>query len=126
MRGVLLVVHIAAGSGGLLLGALALGLPKRPGWHRGVALAYLMAATAVCVTAIGLAVLRPALWWLSIIAVATQAAALAGYLLAERRPHRWAGRSVRLLSMSYVSLVTAVLVVSVPVPVLWAGADPCR
>ena len=119
MHGILLVLHIAAGSAGLLLGALALALPKRPGWNPSVARAYLIAVTAVNASAIGLVVLRPALWVLSIIAMATQAAVHCGYLLARRQRPRWARRSVRLLGVSYISLVTALVVVSVPVPILW-------
>jgi hypothetical protein len=119
MRALLLALHIVAGTVGLLLGAVAIVRPKCPGWHPSTASAYVGAVCAVCVTAVGLVVLRPALWWLGLIALATAAAAIAGEALAARRPPGWAGRSVRLLSMSYVSLVTAVLVVSVPVPVSW-------
>jgi hypothetical protein len=120
MRTVLLVLHISAGAAGLLLGAAAIVQPKRPGWHARTASVYIIAVMIVCATAIGLVLLQPGLWWLGLIAVATAGAALAGGVLAARRPPGWAGRSVRLLSMSYVSLVTALLVVSVPVPVTWA------
>jgi hypothetical protein len=67
---------------------------------------------ALCAAAIGLAVLRPALWWLGLIAVATAAAALTGRELARRRPPGWLPWHLSLMCGSYISLVTALLVVN--------------
>ncbi len=59
MRTAILAVHIPVGALGLVLGPLLLVLARRPAWHTRVGLAYQLAVAVVCVTALGLVVLRP-------------------------------------------------------------------
>jgi hypothetical protein len=135
VRPFLLAVHIAAGGAGLLLGPLAMALPKRPGWHPRVGRAYQVAVALLTTSAVGLVVLEPALWWLALIGAATEAAALAGWAVRRRAlrvlTHRkdpsgyvrtrpgWRPLHLRLMCGSYVSLVTAFLVVNVSSPLVW-------
>lgn len=116
----LLVPHVIAGTAGLLVGPLAMAVPKRAGWHTRVGLAYQGAAAVMTTTAVALAVLDPArLWWLALIAIATEAAALAGWRERRRRAPGWLGRHVRLMCGSYLSFVTAFLVVNLSTPLAW-------
>ncbi len=117
LRTVLLSVHVAAGTAGLVLGPpvmllLARRVPPSVGRHVGAA--YLLAVAVVCVSAIGL-VLNDvsAFWWLGPIAAATGGAAYGAHRL--RRFPGAAARAwrVRLVGGTYISLVTALLVVSV-------------
>ena len=120
LRTVLLTAHITAGSIGLLLGPLALLAAKRAGWHPRLGLAYQGAVAGVTVTALGLTALAPVrLWGLGLVAVATQAAALAGWRARRRAAPGWLPRHVRLMCGSYVSLVTAALVVNWSSPLAW-------
>jgi hypothetical protein len=119
VRPFLLAVHIAAGGAGLLLGPLAMALPKRPGWHPRVGRAYQVAVALLTTSAVGLVVLEPALWWLALIGAATEAAALAGWAVRRRARPGWRPLHLRLMCGSYVSLVTAFLVVNVSSPLVW-------
>jgi hypothetical protein len=112
MRTFLLVVHISSGSLALLAGPVAMLLPKRPGWHPRLGRAYQVLVTLLCASAIGLAVLQPALWWLGIIAGVTWAAALAGWQVRRLRRPGWLPWHISLMCGSYISLVTALLVVN--------------
>ena len=89
---ILLGVHITAGTTGLLLGPLALGL---------------------------VALSPGRLWWLGLVAVATEAAALAGWAVRRRHPSGWLGWHIRLMCGSYLSFVTAALVVNWASPLAW-------
>jgi hypothetical protein len=112
VRTSLLVPHVVAGLAGLVIGPLALRAPKRPGTHTRLGAVYQWCTAVLCATAVGLAVLRPSLWWLGLIAAATEAAALGGWYLARRRPDGWLPAHVSLMCGSYVSFVTAFLVVN--------------
>ena len=112
MRTVLLIVHVAAGTTGLLVGPVAMLAPKRRGRHTTVGWIYQAATGALCATAVGLAVLRPALWWLGVIGAATEAAALAGWRVRRRRRPGWLSMHISLMCGSYISFVTAFLVVN--------------
>jgi hypothetical protein len=117
---VLLGVHITAGTIGLLLGPLALAVPKRVGWHPRLGVAYQCAVAVMTATALGLVALAPGrLWWLGLIAVATEAAALAGWAVRRRHPAGWLGWHIRLMCGSYLSFVTAALVVNWASPLAW-------
>lgn len=121
LHGAVLSAHIAAGALALVSGPLALVAPRRPGWSRRLGLIYRLAVAGLAVTALALVALKPQLWWLAPIAVATWAVAEAGARL--RRPAasgRWTPAQVRLLGGSYVSLVTAAFVVSSGGPLAWA------
>jgi len=109
VRTIVLSVHVVAGTAGLLLGPLLL-TSNAPHRQVRIGYGYQVAVAILAGTAVGLVLLAGSrLWWLAPIAVATEAAALGG---------RWAGRrglrgwQIRLLGGSYVSLVTALFVVS--------------
>jgi uncharacterized membrane protein len=120
LRSVVLPIHIAAGVAGLVLGPLAMTAAKAPGRHTRAGAGYQGAVAVVAVSALALAALAWArLWPLAVIAVLTEAAALAGWRLARRRPPGWLPRHVRLVCGSYVSLVTALLVVNWSSPLAW-------
>jgi len=71
-------------------------------------------------TTVGLVLAAPAeLWWLAVIGVATQVAAAAGWWVQHRRRRGWLPRHVRLMCGSYISFVTAALVVNWPSPLAW-------
>jgi hypothetical protein len=124
MRTLLLTVHISGGTLALLTGPFAMFLPKRPGWHPRAGRSYQICVGLVCVTAIGLAIMQPDLWWLGVIAVATWAAALTGWRLARRKPAAWLPWHVSMMGTSYISLVTALLVVNLGVRAVVAWLLP--
>lgn len=112
--------HVAAGSAGLLLAPIAMAAPKHRGRHTRVGLAYQVAIAALTVSALGLVAFAPVrLWWLALIACGTEVAALAGWREARRRRPGWRSRHVGLMAGSYVSLVTALLVVNWSSPLAW-------
>jgi hypothetical protein len=108
-----LAVHITAGSTGVLLGPFALRAALRGGRRTRTTAAYVGAVTVLTVSAVALAMMRwHALWPFALIAVATEAAVAGAWRVADRRRPGWLPHYVRLLCGSYVSLVTALLVVS--------------
>jgi hypothetical protein len=108
----LLVIHIASGSLALLAGPVAMMLPKRHGWHTRLGTGYVVLVGLLSASAIGLAALKPALWWLGVVAGATLAAVLAGRELRRRHPPGWLQLHISLMCGSYISLTTALLVVN--------------
>lgn len=117
---ILLGVHITAGTVGLLLGPVALRAPKQAGWHPRVGLAYQGVVAGMTTTALGLVALAPGrLWGLGLIAAATEAAALAGWRVRRRHAPGWLPRHIRLMCGSYLSFVTAALVVNWASPLAW-------
>ncbi|HEX8495882.1 MAG TPA: hypothetical protein VF661_01705 [Actinomycetales bacterium] len=117
---VLLVLHVAAGMVGLLLGPVAMLVPKRTGWHPRLGLVYQGVVAVMTGAALALVALDPArLWGLGLIAVATEAAALAGWRERRRAATGWLPRHVRLMCGSYVSFVTAALVTNWSSPLAW-------
>ncbi|PRY12151.1 hypothetical protein [Kineococcus rhizosphaerae] len=117
---VLLGTHVAAGCTGLLVGAAALAVPKRRGWHVRCGLAYQVVVAVMTSTAAVLAVTAPQVrWGLLVIAVATEAAASAGWVVARRRRPGWLPAHVSLVAGSYVSFTTAALVVNWSSPLAW-------
>jgi hypothetical protein len=121
MRMFLLTVHITSGSLALLAGPLAMLAPKRPGLHPRLGRAYQLFIALLCVSALGLVIMQPGLWWLGVIAAATWAAALAGWWVRRRQPPGWLPWHVSLMCGSYISLVTALLVVNLGTraPIAW-------
>ncbi len=110
---VLLGVHVSAGTIGLLLGPLALAAPRQTRWHPRLGGAYQGAVAVMTVSALGLVALAPGrLWGLGVIAGATQAGALAGWAVRRRNGLGWLGWHIRLMCGSYLSFVTAALVVN--------------
>lgn len=121
MRMILLLIHISSGSLALAVGPVAMLVPKRPGRHPKLGIGYQILVALLSASAIGLAVLKPALWWLGLIAGATEAAALAGWWMRRRHRPGWLPLHISLMCGSYVSLVTALLVVNLGVgnPFAW-------
>ena len=111
LRTLVLVVHISAGTSGLVVGPLAMRAPKRRGRHTRLGVAYQWITATLCASAIGLVVFRPGVWPLAVIAVLTEAAALRGWWYERHRPHDWLRRHIAFMCGSYVSFVTAFLVV---------------
>src|SRR5262249_50710044 len=100
---------------GLLVAPFGLAAPKRRGRHTRLGYVYVAAVSGVCASALGLAALDwSRLWWLAAIALATEAAAIAGLMVGPRPLH------VSFMCGSYISLVTALLVVNFGGPVAWA------
>lgn len=116
---VLVVLHVAAGVTGLVMAPVAMLVAKNR-LHAQVGIAYQGCVAVLTLTALGLVAFDPArLAGLGVIAVLTQAAAAGGWLLARRRPRGWEPWHVRLMAGSYVSFVTAFLVVQWPHPISW-------
>ena len=116
LRTVLLALHVAAGTSGIVLGPLVLWRLIRRSSRQGRRLeaAYLMAVAVVCVSAIGLVLNNvTAFWWLGPIAALTGGAAYGAHRLRRLAGRAARTRRTRLLGGTYVALVTALLVVSV-------------
>jgi hypothetical protein len=124
VRILLLTVHISSGTLGLLTGPLAMLVPKLRGWHPRIGRIYQLCVALICVSAVGLVVMQPTLWWLGVIAVATWAAALAGWQVRRRRPPGWLPWHISLMCGSYISLVTALFVVNLGVHAVIAWVLP--
>ncbi len=113
LRSVLLGVHITAGVCGLVLGPAAILAAVRGGRATTGAAAYQVAVAVVTTTAVGFAVLDWRRWWpFLILAVGTEWAVAAGWRVRRRPRPGWLGRHICLICGSYVSLVTALMVVS--------------
>lgn len=107
LRPMLLVVHVGAGLAGLLTGPAAMAAARQGRPRSRAGLAYLVAVTALTLTAAGLVARKPgALWPFLLLALGTEAAVVGARLAGPL------ARQVRLVCGSYVSLVTALLVVS--------------
>jgi hypothetical protein len=120
MHTILLIFHVAAGASGLVLGPLAMLAPKRAGRHTRTGLAYQAATAVLAVSAVGLAALDwGRLWWLAAIGIATWAAALGGLYAKRRRFRGWLPVHIQLMCGSYISFVTAFLVVNWWNPATW-------
>lgn len=115
-----LVLHVVSGSAGILLAPFVLSAPKRRGRHTRLGYAYQLAVAGVAVTAVALAAFHwSRLWWLAVIGVLTEAAALGGLAVRLRRPPGWLPWHVSLMCGSTISLVTALFVVNLGGPVAW-------
>ena len=111
--GVILALHIAAGTVGLVLGPLALGARKRPGLHTRAGETYHWVMLTVCLTAGLMALLDWArLWFFLPIGAFSYAFAFAGYLAAKRRWAGWLRTHISGQGGSYIAMVTALLVVN--------------
>ena len=121
MHSFVIMIHVAAGSLGLLVGPAAMLAPKRAGRHPALGLAYQALTATLCLTAFGLVAYRPALWWLGVIGAATWAAALGGWWVRRRHFAGWLTWHIGLMCGSYISFVTAFLVVNLGLgsPLAW-------
>jgi hypothetical protein len=107
MRLTVLVIHVTAGIAGLVIGPAAIRAAAGDRRRSRAGRAYLLAVTVLTASAAALVALRPgALWPFLLLAIGTEAALLAA------RTARPLDRHLRLVCGSYISLVTALLVVS--------------
>lgn len=117
---VVLIIHIAVGGLGVVLGPLAVARVARgkAGWP---ASAFHLAVALVCLSAVGLAALDFArLWWFVFIAAGSYAFAGRAMLAVGSARPGWPARAVRGFGGAYIALWTAVLVVSAPAqPIVW-------
>lgn len=118
---VLLSIHIAAGTLGLLLGPVAMWQVTRrlqaaltP--DDAASTAYHWTVLAVCLSAAVLVVwFRPELWWLVPVAAFSYCLVLLGRFALARRFRGWSHAYVHGQGGSYIALVTALVVVSLTV-----------
>ncbi|MBW3641972.1 MAG: hypothetical protein KY447_03575 [Actinobacteria bacterium] len=116
----LMGVHIVAGAAGLLLGPLAMTAAVRGSRPSRGAAAYQAAVAVICLTTLGLVALDWRRWWPFVfLAVGTEMAAAGGWWVGRSRRGAWRGRHVRLVCGSYISLVTALFVVTLGSPLAW-------
>ena len=114
----LLGLHIAAGSLGLLLGPLVIwrGTRRVRAGERGLGVegaVYNVAVLAVCVSAIALVVRqRPDLGWLIAVAAVSYALVVMAQVVVAQRFAGWSHAFVHGLGGSYIALVTALVVVA--------------
>ena len=121
MHTFVIMVHVTAGSLGLLVGPAAMLVPKRPGRHPWLGRAYQGLTAALCLSAFGLVGYKPSLWWLGVIGAVTWAAALGGWWVRRRRFNGWLPWHIGLMCGSYISFATAFLVVNLGLgsPLAW-------
>ncbi|HYN93242.1 MAG TPA: hypothetical protein VES42_05295 [Pilimelia sp.] len=116
LPGLLLAVHVAAGTAGLLLAGPVLFVRKRRGAHTWLGRAYAIAAALLCLTAFVLVAYDPAaLAGLAVLGVLTVGWVGAGVWLARRRPRlgapgRWRVWHLNCMGSSVIAFVTAFVV----------------
>jgi hypothetical protein len=103
---------VASGTLALILGPVAMFLPKRPQRHLQIGIAYQISVAVLFVSAIGLTATRPVLWGLDVIVAATWVSALAAGGCAGTSRRGWLSLHVSLMCGSYIALTTAFLVVN--------------
>lgn len=117
MSAAVLIVHVVAGSVGLLLGPAVMYLDTRrfAAGHRAAGSwtdAYVLVVLVVCLSGSGLVVLdRPDLWWLVPVSVLTFGLAVLARDAARRRYRGWSHGYVHGIGGSYIAQVTALVVV---------------
>jgi hypothetical protein len=121
---VVLALHVAAGTLGLVLGAVVIWLSRDRPLLDGRSVTYHWSVLAVCLTAVGLSLLNlHELWWLIPLAAFAYSLALLGFVAPRRRFAGWRAAYAHGQGGSYVALVTALLVVSLTVDGPLKGAS---
>lgn len=105
-------VHVAAGTVGLVLAWPALFAPKRRGFHTLIGRIYAVAMVALCLTTFGLFVMAPTeLIGLGVLGVLTFGWVTGGVWMARRKPQlrfgNWYTWHLNLMSSSVIAAVTA-------------------
>jgi uncharacterized membrane protein YeaQ/YmgE (transglycosylase-associated protein family) len=103
---VVLALHVGAGAVGLVAGPAAW-TARRRHRHTRAGWLYQGCVAVLCSSTLMLVAADPALWPFALIAVGTQAAAVAGVVVRRRRRPGWLPQHVQLVLGSYVSFVTA-------------------
>jgi hypothetical protein len=119
VRELVLSVHVALGSGGLLLGPAWLAARARGRGAGGLAAGYQLVVLGITVSAGVLAVTDPELSWLLPVAMGTEVLAVTGALARRRGWAGWRSWQPHLLGGSYIALVTGVLIAETGHPVFW-------
>jgi uncharacterized membrane protein len=110
---IFLILHIAAGTIGLVIGPFAMYFPKRKGLHTKLGRIYFYAMSLVCISAFGLSILHwKESWWLGFVAAFSFYFAGKGYLAAKYREESWVGRHISGMLGSYIAMTTALFVVN--------------
>ena len=105
------VAHVTGGAAALLLGPIALWVPKRIGLHSRAGEAFFVAVTVVCTSGAALAVMHwESRWMFFFIAVGTYASALLAYVASKRRWRNWLILHVAGQGSAYTAMVTAFIV----------------
>ncbi|WP_406037827.1 hypothetical protein OG799_24010 [Micromonospora sp. NBC_00898] len=104
MHTVLVLIHAASGTTGLLLALPILLAPKRRGRHTLLGRIYAVVAVGLSLSALGLFALDPArLWGLAILGVLALGWLLGGLWFARRRPRGMGGRGWRIWHLNLMS-----------------------
>ena len=113
IHGILLIIHIIAGSFCLLTGAINLSIKKQKGYHTKIGELYHGGYVIVFLTSVGMAIIN---WsdsaYLFYIALFSYGLALFGYLAGKFRKKGWLQMHIGGMAGSYIGIVTAVLVVN--------------
>lgn len=110
-QGTLSLMHVLAGTVGLVLGPFVMWTPKRRGLHTRAGTLYFAIVTIVCVSAAVLAVMSwSTRWWFLLIAIGTFACAAIAYWAARRRWRGWLLVHVAGQGSSYTGMMTAFVV----------------
>ena len=112
MHAALLTLHVTTGAVALILGPVAMFLPKRPQLHLQVGIVYQVSVALLCLSAFGLTAIHPVLWGLDVVVAAMWASALAGWWVRRHQPRGWLPLHVGFMGGSYVALTTAFLAVN--------------
>ena len=119
VRDLVLHLHVAVGTGALLLGPCWLLARRRGRVAGGWAVAYQGAVAAVTLSAGTLALTDPQLRWLLPVAAGTEVLAVTGALARRRAWAGWRSCQPHLLGGSYIALVTGLLIAETGNPLFW-------
>ncbi|GAB3742797.1 hypothetical protein [Microlunatus parietis] len=118
MHQLVVVIHVIAGTAGLLLGPVAMIIDSRR-FAAGrrttgpVTAGYAVIVGVVCLSGSGLVLLaRPDLWWLIPVSVLTFGLTVLAVESARRRYHGWTHGYVHGMGGSFIAQVTALVVVA--------------
>lgn len=109
----ILIVHIACGTGALILGLVSMFARKYNSLHTKAGEAYHWTMLGLFLTASTLAILDWArIWWFLPVAAGSYAFALVGYVAAKRRRKGWLHVHITGQGGSYIAALTALLIVN--------------
>lgn len=108
----IMLAHITAGTLGLGAGPVAMLAGKHRGLHTTAGWAYQVCCAVLCGSALLFVVRDIGFWGFGIIAVATETCAAGSVVVRRRHRVGWMPRHVNLALSSYVSFVTAFVVVT--------------
>lgn len=120
-----LVIHIACGAGGIILGPIAMRARKMRGWHTRLGEIYHWLFLIIFLTTGALSFMDwQRLWWLLPVGIFSYAFALLGYVSAKLRWKNWLPFHLVGQGGSYIAMTTAVLVINAGLGSWWAWMLP--